>query len=118
MRYLLFVCADASGEPFDPSQNNIEEWVSSNDKKGSRLLGYRVDDVRKPKTVRVRRGQLLVTDGPFADTEQWLAAFDLLGRGGLVGAVEIAWSHHMARFGMIRARPSPRRQPLRRRARH
>src|SRR5215472_9675885 len=64
MRYLLFVCADASGEPFDPSQNNIEEWVSTNDRKGSRLLGYRLDDVRKAKTVRVRKGQLLVTDGP------------------------------------------------------
>jgi hypothetical protein len=105
MRYLLFVCADASGEPFDRSQDNIEQWVSTNDKKGSRLLGYRLEDVRKAKTVRVRKGQLLVTDGPFAETKEWIAGFDLLECQGLDEAIEIASKHPMARFGRIEVRP-------------
>lgn len=105
MRYLLFVCADASGEPVDPSQNNIEEWVSSNDKRGNRVLGYRLDDVRKAKTVRVRKGQLLVTDGPFAETKEWIAGFDLLECQSLDEAIEIASKHPMARFGRIEVRP-------------
>jgi len=68
MRYLMLVCVDPSAEPFDPAQDNIEERVSSNDKKGSRIIGERLDHVSKAKTVRVRQGQLLVTDGPFAET--------------------------------------------------
>jgi len=64
----MFVCGDPSAEPFDPAQDNTEEWVSRNDKKGSRIIGHRLDHVRKAKTVRVRKGQLLVTDGPFAET--------------------------------------------------
>ena len=105
MRYLMFVCADASGKPFDPSQDNLEEWVSSNDRKGSRILGNRLDHVRTAKTVRVRKGQLLVTDGPFAETKEWIAGFDLLECQSLDEAIEIASKHPMARFGRIEVRP-------------
>jgi len=105
MRYLMFVCADASGEPFDPSQDNLEEWVSSNDRKGSRILGNRLDHVRTAKTVRVRKGQLLVTDGPFAETKEWIAGFDLLECRSIDEAIEIASRHPMARFGRIEGRP-------------
>jgi hypothetical protein len=105
MRYLMFVCVDPSAEPFDPVQDNIEEWVSSNDKKGSRIIGDRLDHVSKAKTVRVRKGQLLVTDGPFAETREWIGGFDLLECGNIDEAIEIASKHPMARFGKIEVRP-------------
>jgi hypothetical protein len=104
MRYLMFVCVDPSAEPFDPAQDNTEEWVSSNDRKGSRIIGNRLDHVSKAKTVRVRRGQLLVTDGPFAETKEWIAGFDLLNCGNIEEAIEIASLHPMARFGKIELR--------------
>jgi len=69
MRCVMLVCVDPSAEPFDPAQDNIEEWVSSNDKKGTRILGNRLEHVSKAKTVRVRKGQLLVTDGPLHRNE-------------------------------------------------
>src|SRR5215510_161486 len=75
MRYLMFVCVDPSAEPFDPAQDNVEEWVASNDKKGTRVIGHRLEHVNKAKTVRVRKGKLLVTDGPFADTKEWTKPF-------------------------------------------
>ncbi len=105
MRYLMFVCVDPSAEPFDPAQDNTEEWVSSNDKRGRRILGDRLDHVSKAKTLRVRQGQLLVTDGPFAETKEWIAGFDLLDCGDIDEAVEIASKHPMARFGRIEVRP-------------
>jgi hypothetical protein len=105
MRCLMFVCVDPSAEPFDPAQDNTEEWVSSNDRKGSRIIGNRLDHVSKAKTVRVRRGQLLVTDGPFAETKEWIAGFDLLDCGNIEEAIEIASQHPMARFGKIELRP-------------
>jgi hypothetical protein len=105
MRYLMFVCVDPSAEPFDPAQDNTEEWVSSNDKRGRRILGDRLDHASKAKTLRVRQGQLLVTDGPFAETKEWIAGFDLLDCGDIDEAVEIASKHPMARFGRIEVRP-------------
>jgi hypothetical protein len=105
MRYLMFVCVDPSAEPFDPAQDNVEEWVSSNDENGRRIMGHRLDHVRTAKTVRVRQGQLLVTDGPFAETKEWIAGFDLLDCGSLDEAIDIASKHPMARFGRIEVRP-------------
>jgi len=105
MRYLMFVCVDPSAEPFDPAQDNVEEWVASNDKKGARIIGHRLDHVNKARTVRIRKGKLLVTDGPFADTKEWIAGFDLLDCEGIDEAVQIASQHPMARFGRIEVRP-------------
>lgn len=105
MRYLMFVCVDPSAEPFDPAQDNIGEWVSSNDRNGTRIMGQRLEDVGKAKTVRVRKGQLLVTDGPFAETKEWIAGFDLLECKDIEEAIAIASKHPMARFGRIEVRP-------------
>ena len=63
MRYLMFVCVDPSAEPFDPALDDTKEWASSHDRNGSRILGHRLAHIDKAKTVRVRKGQLLVTDG-------------------------------------------------------
>ena len=93
MRYLMLVCVDPSAEPFDPAQDNIEEWVALNDKSGRRILGNRLEHVSKAKTVRVRKGQLLVTDGPFAETREWIGGFDLLDCANIEEAIEIASTH-------------------------
>ena len=105
MRYLMLVCGDPSAEPFDPARDNVQEWVSSNDKKGTRIIGHRLDDIRKAKTVCVRKGQLLVTDGPFAETREWIGGFDLLECKDIDEAIQIASKHPMARFGRIEVRP-------------
>ena len=105
MRYLMFVCGDPSGEPFDPARDNVEEWVSTNDRRGSRIVGHRLEGVAKAKTVRVRKGQVLVTDGPFAETREWIAGFDLLECKDIDEAVDIASKHPMARVGRIEVRP-------------
>ena len=105
MRYLLFVCVDPSAEPFDPGQDTIGEWVAHNDETGARVLGHRLADRAQARTVRVRQGQLLVTDGPFAETKEWIAGFDLLDCASLEEAVQIAARHPMARFGRIEVRP-------------
>ena len=53
----------------------------------------------------MRKGQLLVTDGPFAETKEWIGGFDLLDCGNIDEAIEIAAKHPMARFGRIEVRP-------------
>ena len=88
-----------SAEPFDGTQDNIEEWVSNDDKKGTRIIGHRPGDIGKAKTVRVRKGKLLVTDGPFTETKEWIGGFDLLECNDVDEAIQIAAKHPMAASG-------------------
>jgi hypothetical protein len=61
--------------------------------------------VEDATAVRRRNGKVLVTDGPFAETKEWIAGFDILESPNLDEAVEIATQHPMARFGRIEIRP-------------
>ena len=104
MRYVLFVCTDPSGEDYDPAGDNIGEWVGQLDAAGKRVFGQRLEPAKKALTVRKRKGKLLVTNGPFAETKEWIAGFDLLECDSMDEAVEIAGRHPMARFGRIEVR--------------
>jgi hypothetical protein len=48
---------------------------------------------------------LLITDGPFTESREWIAGFDILDCEGLDEAIEIASKHPMARFGRLELRP-------------
>jgi hypothetical protein len=56
-------------------------------------------------TVKVRDGQLIVTDGPFAETKEQIAGFDVLECADLDEAIEVAAKHPMARAGIVEVRP-------------
>jgi hypothetical protein len=105
MRYLMLVCTDPSAEPYDPKQDNIESWVSEMDGKGIRISGNRLVGVDQAITVRKRHGKVLKTDGPFAETKEWIAGFDVLECASLAEAIEVAAKHPMARFGKLEIRP-------------
>ena len=105
MRYLMLVCTDPLAEPYDPAQDNIASWVSEMDSKGIRIIGDRLCGVDRAVTVRKRNSKVIVTDGPFAETREQIAGFDLLECASLVEALEVAAKHPMARFGRIEVRP-------------
>jgi hypothetical protein len=56
-------------------------------------------------TVKVRDGELIVTDGPYAETREQVAGFDVLECAGLDEAIEAAARHPMARAGILEVRP-------------
>ena len=56
-------------------------------------------------TVRVSRGQLLVSDGPFTESKEWIAGFDILDCADLDEAIAIAARHPMANGGKLELRP-------------
>jgi hypothetical protein len=105
MRYVMFVCGDPTGEKYVREEDNIGEWVAEMDRRKVRTLGHRLKGVKDAKTIRRRKGTLLVTDGPFAETREWIGGFDLLECASLDEAIEIASKHPMARFGRIELRP-------------
>ncbi len=56
-------------------------------------------------TVRVRQGHRVVTDGPFAETKEWLAGFYTLECAGLDEALDWAAKIPGAHNGSIEVRP-------------
>ena len=107
MRYMLLICAtdgeDAGSD--DGTGMTIEQWVEEYDRRGVRLEGDRFAEPSDATTVRVRGGEVLLTDGPFADTKERIAGYDLLECADLDEAVEVASKHPMARLGMVEVRP-------------
>ncbi|MFC4043324.1 YciI family protein [Dactylosporangium siamense] len=104
MKYLMLVVAD--GKPSeDPTGDDIVAWVTEMDNRGIRLFGNRVVSPDEATTVQVRDGEVLLTDGPYAETREQMAGFDIIECGDLDQAIEVAARHPMARHGRIEVRP-------------
>ncbi|MTD15380.1 hypothetical protein GIS00_15690 [Nakamurella sp. YIM 132087] len=105
MKYMMFVCTDPAPDTAPDNGESIEEWVEDVDTRGKRLDGERLRPVADATTVRVRAGELLVTDGPFTESKEWIVGFDILECDDLDEAIEIAGRHPMARGGRLELRP-------------
>ena len=107
MRYLMFVCTDpdAPTDESDEGTLGVEEWVEKYDGNGKRLIGERVRPAEDATSVRRRGGEVLVTDGPYAETRDWIAGFDVLECEDLDEAISIAAEHPMAAGGRLELRP-------------
>ena len=64
-----------------------------------------LEDPHTARTLRVRDGLARVTDGPFAETREFLAGFNLIEADSMDAAMEIARQFPWARFGSIEVRP-------------
>lgn len=102
MKYLLMICVD--GQP-EGQPEDVRPWVEEMDSRGIRLMGDRLRPPADATTVRVRDGELLVTDGPFVETKELMGGFDVIECKDLDEAIEVAAKHPMAKVGMIEVRP-------------
>ncbi|MGK5553649.1 YciI family protein [Actinomadura kijaniata] len=105
MKYMMFVCTDAEPDTGGDDLPDIEAWVAENDARGRRLHGAELAAETAATTVRVRGGELILTDGPFAETKEVIVGFDLLECADLDEAIEVARAHPMARTGRLELRP-------------
>ena len=114
MKYLLLVCWDgermnAQAEP-DPNAAPAEDeegfpWLDDLQARGIWLTGDQLAPPRRARSVRVRDGKKMVTDGPFTETKEAVGGFDLIECDSLEEAVEIAAKHPIAEMGTIEVRP-------------
>jgi hypothetical protein len=109
MRYMMFVCADESLE-LEPDaaralRADAEAWVAEMEARRVRLQGSPLRPVTDATTVRVRDGQVLISDGPFAEAKEQIGGFDILECADLDEALEVASKHPVARYGTIEVRP-------------
>ncbi|MBB6349562.1 YciI family protein [Nonomuraea muscovyensis] len=103
MKYMMFVCTDS--EPDTDLTDDVETWVADNDARGRRLDGDALAPTSAATTIRVRDGELLVSDGPFTETKEVIVGYDILECADLDEAIEVARAHPMARLGRLELRP-------------
>jgi len=110
MQYLLFICGNEVGQP-DGSNADLDKdpeliaWDKKIAEVGTRHLGARLRPTSDATTVRVRDGEVLVSDGPFAETAEQIGGFDLIECPSLDDALAIAALHPGAPHVSIEVRP-------------
>ena len=104
MKYMMFVATDAEPGNADDAMD-IEDWFADVTGRKKWVTGDRLRPTSDATTVRVRSGEVLVTDGPFTESKEWIAGFDVLECDNLDEAIEIASKHPMAHAGRIELRP-------------
>ena len=111
MKYMLIHCIDEAGERSqDPARRQpeapaIESWITEMEGRGVLLHGDRLRYISDATTVRVRDRELLVSDGPFAETKEQIAGYDVIDCTDLDEAIEVASKHPTAWYGTIEVRP-------------
>jgi hypothetical protein len=111
MRYLLMICTDEgvvearSPEERLAVQAEFEAFGEEVGRRGVLLGGNRLRPTADATTVQVRDGEVLVADGPFAETKEQIGGYCLVDCKDLDEAIEVASMIPGARDGTVEVRP-------------
>jgi hypothetical protein len=107
MKYVVFIGSDGLPVPeaLAVMQRELPAWIEEMDGRGVRLLGRELDLPQTAVTVRVRGGETLVTDGPFAETKEFVAGLDIFECANLDEAIEAAAKSPVSRYHPMEIRP-------------
>jgi hypothetical protein len=108
VKYVLLIRDD---ESVAPTNEELEAdpvhqaWFADLERRGVKEYGLRLRTVTSATTVRVRDGETLVSDGPFAETKDVVGGFVVVDCADLDEAIAIAEGHPYARWGGVEIRP-------------
>ena len=111
MRYVLMICEDESGfaavspEEGDAMMNGYMQFGEEMTKRGVLQGGERLRPTSDATTVQVRNGEVLTSDGPFAETKEQIGGYYVVDCKDLDEAVEVASKIPGALHGSIEVRP-------------
>ena len=110
MKYLLLIYETEKQYSENPEataaiMNEYRVFTQSIRDNGSYQSGEALQPAATAKKVSVRDGQMLTTDGPFAETREQLGGYYLVDAADIDQAIKIAARIPSARFGTIEVRP-------------
>jgi hypothetical protein len=112
MQYMLLICgveSEMGVESFAPGQDKGDldgtKWMEEMVGRGIHKSGSALRATSTATTVRVRDGETLTIDGPFAETKEQILGFDLIECDDLDQAIEVAAKHPVVRGGSVEVRP-------------
>jgi hypothetical protein len=98
MKYPMLICRDPAFK-LTPEQRGamlgrVDAWAD--EMEGRSILlpgGHELRPGSDGRTVRVRSGDVLISDGPFAETKEQIGGFDIVDCASLDEALEVAAKH-------------------------
>jgi hypothetical protein len=111
MQYLLLVYTDDElldalpAEQYDEHMRHCLKQADALQAEGRLLNFQQLEPPESAKAVRRRAGRVSVVDGPFAETKEMLAGFNLVEAESIEDAVRMAQELPWARYGCIEVRP-------------
>ena len=105
MKYMLIHVIDPTAEHSTDGMPAFDSWLEEVQARGVSLHGNRLRGVDDATTVQVRDREVLISDGPFAETKEQIAGYDVIECADLDEAIEIAAKHPTAWLGTIEVRP-------------
>ena len=106
MKFALLIYENEQRFASGYADGEMQAYQEFGQRNGSSIRG---GEALKPtstaRTVRVRNGETLSSDGPFAETKEQLGGFYLVEAASLDEAAAIAAQIPGARFGSIEVRP-------------
>jgi hypothetical protein len=85
--------------------NECAAWVEDLEKGGHHVFSAGLQSVRAAKTLRSGGGSPVATDGPFAETKEFLGGFTILSARDRNEALELASKLPAVRLGSVEVRP-------------
>jgi hypothetical protein len=108
MRYLALIYNEEPAEPEEMTPEMMAPWIAFGEeatKRGANPTGDALQPTSTATTVRIRDGQTMTTDGPFAETKEVLGGYYILECPNLDAAVDLAAKIPVAQYGSIEVRP-------------
>lgn len=111
MKFMLLIYQDEAtwGALTESERQEVyreyRELIQELEPKGSYLVGDELQPTKTARTIRVREGKPMITDGPFAETREQLGGFFLIEAADANEANAIAARIPSARMGSIEVRP-------------
>jgi hypothetical protein len=106
MQYLLLIYEDEKRFQNGFSESEFAEYGAFGKKHTAAIKGGNaLQPTGAAKTVRLRDGKALTTDGPFAETKEQLGGYYLVEADSIDEAASIATGIPAARHGSIEVRP-------------
>jgi hypothetical protein len=109
MRYMLLFWVDESEETTaeeDAAQlAAVTSWVADMTERGILVSGGALRSAREAKVVSVADREILICDGPFAETKEQIGGYVVVNCPDMDAALDLAIDHPLARTGQVEVRP-------------
>jgi len=106
VQYMLLIYSNENGDP--PEEDVIQRYGAFTKEVtdgGKLVTADRLQPVAAATTVRIRNGETLVTDGPFAETKEQLGGYYVLECDNIDEALTYAAKIPAAEHGSVEVRP-------------
>ena len=111
MKFMLLIYNDRTlldrlpAEEFDATMRGCLSHADELREKGSLIESQMLESPASAKSVRIRKGRQTIVDGPFTETKEMLAGFNLIEAEDMEEALRIASEFPWTQTGCVEVRP-------------